>query len=181
MTIISYMVPEISTATDRFFLLYLAIFCSFNSLTVQKVKISQNWKKQQEISSFYTSAPKIMIMCYTVLEMWHMTDVIVVFHFGGFFPYYARNSPKKQKFKKTKRAPGDIIILHMCNKKLWLDDVRFLRYGGWQVDGQKKWHIEVGAPPKNFIALKYQVMIYFKNVIRSTLLDIGPKAFSDMG
>ena len=39
--------------------------------------------------------------------------------------------------------------------KLWLDDVRFLRYGVQQKDGQtdgwEKWHIEVGAPPyKNF-------------------------------
>ena len=50
--------------------------------------------------------------------------------------------------------PGDIITLHMCTKKLWLDDVWFLRYGapgtedrgaGWW----EKWHMEVGAPPKN--------------------------------
>ena len=38
-------------------------------------------------------------------------------------------------------------------QKLWSDNVRFLRYGARRTDGQtdgrqKKWHIEVGAPPK---------------------------------
>ena len=37
-------------------------------------------------------------------------------------------------------------------QKLWLDDVQFLRYGARQtdrwMDRQKKWHIEVAAPPK---------------------------------
>ena len=36
-------------------------------LTVQKMKISQQRKNCQEISSFYTCVPKIMIICYTVL------------------------------------------------------------------------------------------------------------------
>ena len=38
------MVPEISTATDNFFLSSWAIFCLFTPLTVQKVKISKNEK-----------------------------------------------------------------------------------------------------------------------------------------
>ena len=42
-------------------------------------------KKHWEISLFYTSVPKIMIICYTVREVWCMTDVIVNFHFGLFF------------------------------------------------------------------------------------------------
>ena len=36
-------------------------------------------------TSFYTSAPKIMIIYYTVPEIWHLTDVIVIFHIGQFF------------------------------------------------------------------------------------------------
>ena len=67
------------------------------------------------------------------------------------------------------------------HQKLWLDDVKFLRYGGRQADGQKKWHREVGVPPKNFIILTYQVMIYYKNSVTWTSLDIGPKAFSERG
>ena len=42
-------------------------------------------KKHMEISSFYTSAPKIMIICYTVPDIWCVTDVIVVFKFGLLF------------------------------------------------------------------------------------------------
>ena len=54
-----------------------------------------------------------MIICYTVPEIWHVTDVIVIFHSGLFF---ALLQPKKKNFKKTKKTPGDIIILHMCTK-----------------------------------------------------------------
>ena len=42
-------------------------------------------KKRLEISSFYTSVPKIMIIWYSVPEIWHMAGVIVTFHFGLFF------------------------------------------------------------------------------------------------
>ena len=41
-----------------------------------------NKKKKLEISSFYTIAPKTMIICYTVAEIWRVADVIVIFHFG---------------------------------------------------------------------------------------------------
>ena len=57
-----------------------------------------------------------MIICCTVPEIWHMTDVIVIFHFGLFFALLTPNSPKNQNFKEMKKTPGDIIILHMCTK-----------------------------------------------------------------
>ena len=38
---------------------------------------------------FYISTPKIMNMCYTVLEICGMTDVILIFHFGLFFALLA--------------------------------------------------------------------------------------------
>ena len=41
-------------------------------------------KKHLEISSLYKSVPKLKIKCYTVPEMWCVTDVII-FHFGLFF------------------------------------------------------------------------------------------------
>ena len=34
---------------------------------------------------FYTSVPKIMIICHTFPEIWHVMDVIVIFYFGLFF------------------------------------------------------------------------------------------------
>ena len=60
-------------------------FCPFTLLRTQKVKIKKKWKKNLEISSFYTSVPKIMIICYTVPEIWCVMDEIVLFHFGPIF------------------------------------------------------------------------------------------------
>ena len=102
------MVPEISTATDRFFLSSWAIFCSFTPLTTRKIKVSKKKKKKNkkylEISSFYTSVPKLMIIGYTVLEIWCVTNVIVVFHFGHFFAlFHPSNSQKNQNSKKKKK------------------------------------------------------------------------------
>ena len=71
------------------------------------------------MSSFYTSVPKIMIILYTVPEIWCMTDVIVIFHFRLFFPLFPPKSPKNQNLKKMKKKPGDIIILQMCTKNYY--------------------------------------------------------------
>ena len=58
-----------------------------------------------------------MIICYTVPQIWYVTDVILIFHFGLFFALFNhRNSPKNQNFKRMKITPGDIIILHMCTE-----------------------------------------------------------------
>ena len=75
-----------------------AIFCLFTSLKAWKTKIKKKRRKLLEISSFYNGVPKIMIICYTVPEIWWVTDVIVIFHFGLFLPFYPTNSPKNQAF-----------------------------------------------------------------------------------
>ena len=63
---------------------FWAIFCPFNPVTAQKMKILQKWKNCLEISSLYTSVLKIKIICYTVPEIWYVTKVII-FHFRLFF------------------------------------------------------------------------------------------------
>ena len=104
-----------------------------NSPKIQNLK--KKWKKHQEIS-FYTSVPKIMIICYAVPEIWHMTDVTVIFHFGLFFALLPSNSWKNQIFKKNeKNTWGSHHFAHVY-QKLCLDDVQFLRYGTQQIDGQ---------------------------------------------
>ena len=45
-----------------------------------------------------------------------MTDVIVISHFGLFFALLPPEQPKKSKFRKNEKKPGDMIILHMCTK-----------------------------------------------------------------
>ena len=57
-----------------------------------------------------------MIICYTVPEIWRVIDIIVIFIWGYFLPFYPPNNPKNENFKKMKKAPEDIIILHMCTK-----------------------------------------------------------------
>ena len=151
--------PEIWQVTDvivTFHLLgYFLPFYPPNS--PKNKKIPKKWKETLEISSFYTSVPKIMIISYTVPEIRCMADVIVIFHFRLFFALLhplPTNSPKNQISKKGKIAWRYQNFTHVY-QKLWLDDVWFLRYGVWQLEGQterqKKWHIEKGAPPKNQI------------------------------
>ena len=110
------MVPEIWSATDIIFLSSWAIFCPFTPLKAQKMKTNKKWKMHLEISSFYTSARKTMVIGYTVPEIWHVTDVIVIFILDYTFLFYPPNSPKNENFKKMKTTPGDIIILYKCTK-----------------------------------------------------------------
>ena len=67
---------------------FWAISSPFTWLAAQKLKISKQLKKDLEISSFYTSVPKVMIICYVVPETWRVTDVTVIFHFGLFFALF---------------------------------------------------------------------------------------------
>ena len=55
-----------------------------------------------------------------------------------------------QEIKISKKQNKNYWRYHFTYlyQKLWLDDVRFLRYGAWRTDGRKRWHIVVGAPPK---------------------------------
>ena len=62
---------------------FWTIFCPFIPLTAPKIKISKKLKRL-EISSFYTSVPKLMIICCTVPEIWHVMNVIS-FHVGLLF------------------------------------------------------------------------------------------------
>ena len=117
---IRYTVPEIWHLTDVIvFFLFWVIFCPFTSLTARKIKTFKKGKKKHlEISSFYNNVPKIMIICYAVPEILHVTDVIVFFfHFELFFALLPPKQPEKSKFKKkAKKTPGDIIILQQCTK-----------------------------------------------------------------
>ena len=77
-----------------------------------------------------------------------------------------------------KRATGDIIILHMCTKKLWSHDVQFLRYDVQQKDRRtdRKSEILRWVPQKEMESF-YEIKIsrsfdnYYRNVIR-TLTNI---------
>ena len=115
---------------------FWAIFYPFTSLTAQKIKILKKWKKHLEISSFYTSVPKIMIICCTVPEIWCMTDVIIIY-LGLFFVLLPPWQPKKSNFWKNERKTWRYHHLTYVYQKIWSDDVQFLRYGAWQMQLKK--------------------------------------------
>ena len=78
--------------------------------------------------------PKIiMIICNTVPEIWHIKDVIVIFHFVPFFALLPRLQPKKSKFWNNKKNAWRYHHLTYVYQKSWSDDVQFLRYGVWQM------------------------------------------------
>ena len=78
-----------------------------------------------------------MFTCYTVPEIWGLTDVIVIFHFGLFFAFYPANSPKNQNLKKIKNNL-EISSFYICVPKIMINDVRFLSYDKRRTDGRKK-------------------------------------------
>ena len=51
----------------------------------EKSKLKKKNEKETPGDIILNSIPKIMIICYTVPEIWHVTDVIVIFYFGLFF------------------------------------------------------------------------------------------------
>ena len=121
---------------------------------------------------------------YRLYRFWDMARDECNFY-SSFWTVFCSFTPltaqKNQHFKTNEKNAGRYHHFTHVYQKLWLDEVRFLRYGERQADGRRKWHIEVDAPTKNFITLKYQFMIYHKNFITLTLLDIRPKAFLERG
>ena len=58
-----------------------------------------------------------MIIWYSVLEIWRVMDVIVVFHFGQIFAFLPPTPPPPTlTTPKMKKTPSDIIILNNCTK-----------------------------------------------------------------
>ena len=118
------MVPKILQQTD--------FFCHLGPFfALQKSKFQKNGKNTWWYHHFwfYTSVPKIMIIGYTVPEIWHVTDVIVLFYFGLFFAFLPsppssvplltaqKNLKCQKKFKKRLElssfytsVPKDMII-----------------------------------------------------------------------
>ena len=81
--IICYTVSMVCDRCNCYFILGY-FFYPFTPITAQKMKISKKMEKSLEISSFYKIVPKIMMICYTGPDIWHMINVII-FHFDLFF------------------------------------------------------------------------------------------------
>ena len=80
----------------------------FTPITARKMKTTK-MKTPLEISSFYTSVPKFMIIRYTVPEMWRVTDVIVIFILDYTFPFYP-STVQKMKISKQWKKDHDHML-----------------------------------------------------------------------
>ena len=58
---------EVQFLRQNFFSFWVN-FCHFTPLTTEKIKIKKKWKKNLEMSSFYTCVPKITIMWYGIIS-----------------------------------------------------------------------------------------------------------------
>ena len=74
----------------------------------ENLKKVKKEKKRLEIS-LYTSVPKAMIICYTVPEIWCVTDAIIV-QFGLFFALLSPNSLKNQNQRGNWQTIAQISI-----------------------------------------------------------------------
>ena len=109
------------------YLLFWAIFCPFTPNSPKNQNFKKNYKVSGDIIILH-KCTKITVICYIVPEIWHVIDVIVIFHFRLFFALLLPNSPKNQNFMKMKKTTGDIIILHMCTK-----NYDQMMYGSWDM------------------------------------------------
>ena len=83
---------------------YFLPFYPPNSRKNENFKKMKKKKKKNAGRFHHTGVPKLMIIRYTVPEIWCVMDVIAFFHSGLFFAFLPPNSPKNQNFlKKWKR------------------------------------------------------------------------------
>ena len=75
-------------------------------VTAQKMKISKKKEKNVWIYHHFTQ-------CYTIPEIWHVTDVIVIFHFGYTFLVYPNKwQPKNHENEKNTWRYHHFIQVH---------------------------------------------------------------------
>ena len=88
---------------------FWAIFCPFTTLTAPKIKI-----KKKKITWRYHDH-----MLYCSWDIWCVTDVVVIFHFGLFFCPFTKTAQKIKisKKKKNTHTHTQTHTQHKTNKK----------------------------------------------------------------
>ena len=133
MKIIWYMVPQIWSTTDMFFVI-LGHFCPFTPLKTQKVKILKEKKKTPGDITIVNKCTKNhdhMLYC-----SWDMAnDGFNYFSFWAisvFSPFTTITAWKIQIYKKWKKT---WIYHHFTQlyQKSWSYAILFLRYGAWRM------------------------------------------------
>ena len=114
MTIIWCMIPEIWSVTNRIFLSFWSVFSHFTSLTTRKIKILKTEKKTKTYHFTHVHHKWQSNNVWFLRHCAWQTNLFVILDY--FLPFYPPNSSKNENFKKMKKTPGDVIILHMSTK-----------------------------------------------------------------
>ena len=126
------MVPEIWSATDRIFC-HFGLF--FDILPPSQSKKSKFWKNEKNSQRYYHFTQAYHK--WRSYDIWFLrygaqqTEFFVIL--DHFFSFYPSNNLKNQNFEKTKKTPGDIIILHMCT----INDDHMI-YGSWDMERDRQ-------------------------------------------
>ena len=111
--ILCYIAPEVRHVTDVIVIFYFGLFLPLYPPNSPKNENFKKMKRKKHLEiSFYTSVPKVMIICYTIPEIWYMTD------FGLFFALLPPNSPKKSNFQKSEKKCLDTSPFYSCAAKI---------------------------------------------------------------
>ena len=97
-----------------------------------------------------------------------------------FFSFWVFFFPFTLTARRYHLSPGDIITLHTCSKNYdqLIYSSWYIVHNGWtygQTDRRKKWHIEVGVPPKKFISTNAYSILLKKSFQSSCILMRFPK------
>ena len=138
------------------FLSFWAILCPFTPLATSKIKILK-MKKTGDIIILHkcTKNHDHILHC-----SWGMACDRCNFYFSfwAIFSFYRPNGLKNQNYKikknkKNKNKKKQISLFHTFDQKYDMmygsSDMVHNRKMDRPTNWQKKWHIEVGAPPKN--------------------------------
>ena len=116
----------------------LGIFCPFNPLTIPKIKILKKWKKMlRDIIILHKCTKNDDHMLYSSWDTDSRRIWFLFFILGCFLPF---NNPNI-----FTSAPKIMIKWYKVSEIWCANDGRT----DGRTDGRKRWHIEVGAQPKN--------------------------------
>ena len=97
--------------------LTLAVLDHFLPFYPPKNLKNQNFEKMKKLLDIVilhvyqkSQSYNVQFLRYRVIR----TEFFVIL--GHFLALYPSNNPENQNFEKMKKAPGDVIILHMCTK-----------------------------------------------------------------
>ena len=137
------------------FLSFWTIFCPFTPLKTWKIKILKKWKKiPGDIIISHMCTLNNNYMMYGFWDMECNGQYFLSFWtvFCPFTPLTVRRTTILKKWKKHLETSSFYtsvpkIMIRWCTvPEIWrVKEVQTVRW----TNGQKKWHIEVGAPPKN--------------------------------